>query len=182
MSVQSWRESEKEVHLTRTIIKFCMLLAIFGGGVGVCAVAEAAVPIIAFADHLTDGEITLLYDPADGRMALEADHRRIVSFEVVSTSGILTGVTPDLVLPPFDVHTPTKFFILKTDGIGETDFGPIAEPGLSPAMLADDLTLNGSKTAASLGNPNLAFVPEPGGSSLISLGSIGLLWARHRRR
>lgn len=142
--------------------------------------AVAEMPL-AGADYLSDGEITLVYDPADGNMSIDASGKMISTFELQSASGVLTGTTPDIVLPPFDVHTPVKFFILKTDGIGDTDLGPIAGAGYDGATLSADLTLNGSVLpSGGLGNANLAVVPEPASMGLAFLGFLGLLGIRRK--
>lgn len=147
-------------------------------------IAQAEMPLVSVADHLTDDAITLIYDANDGNMSVEANSQMISTFELVSASGVLTGTTPDIVLPPFDVHTPVKFFILKTDGIGDTDFGPIAAAGMGDELAAD-LTLNGSiLPAGNLGTPNLAVipvVPEPASFGLAGIAFLGLAAIRRRR-
>ena len=49
---------------------------------------DAAIPTIAYDEHLTDNEFTLLYDPVDGRMGVETDGRVITTLELTSASGI----------------------------------------------------------------------------------------------
>lgn len=142
--------------------------------------AFAELPL-AGADYLNDGEISLVYDPANGNMSIDAAGKMISTFELQSAGGLLTGTTPAIVLPPFDVHTPVKFFILKTDGIGDTDLGPIAGAGIEASALSADLTLNGSVLpSGGLGNANLAVVPEPASMGLAFLGFLGLLGIRRK--
>ena len=124
--------------------------------------------------------IKLWYDPTDGNLMIDAAGKQISTFELTSDAGYLTGETPDIVLPPFDVHTPVKFFILKTDGIGDTDLGPILEPGLSGATLAADLTANGSILPRGGLGPVVLGLPEPASLSLASIGFLGLLGLRRR--
>lgn len=145
----------------------------------ITAPSFAALPL-AGADYRDDGEITLIYDPADGNMSIDAAGKQITTFELKSEAGVLTGTTPDIVLPPFDVHTPVKFFILKTEGIGDTDLGPIAGAGYDGPTLSADLSLSGSVLpSGGLGNPNL-FVPEPASMGLALLGFLGLLGIRRK--
>lgn len=148
---------------------------------GFDAVACAQSP--GYFDYLADDRITLLYNPSDGSMGVEANGEQISTLELTSESGIFTGTpVPDLVLPPFDVLTPVKFFLLKTDGMGDTHFGPIAEPGLAFHALNADLTINGSiLPSGGLGSPNLAFVPEPASAGLALGGLVGLAFCRRRR-
>jgi len=146
----------------------------------VTSTAVAELPL-AGADYLNDGEITVVYDPANGNMSVDASGQMISTFELLSAGGLLTGTTPDIVNGAFDVHTPVKFFVLKTDGIGDTDLGPIAGTGYDGATLSADLTLNGSVLpSGGLGNANLAVVPEPASMGLAFIGFLGLLGIRRK--
>ena len=127
-----------------------------------------------------DSDVSLVYDPRDGRLALDAAGHLVSTFEVISASGIFTGAQPDLVLPPFDVFRPDKFFLLKTQGIGDTDFGLAAAPRLSQEFIGLDLTNNGSLAIASLPGGDVVYVPEP--LMNIWLVATGLLPMRTRRR
>ncbi|MCA9167395.1 MAG: PEP-CTERM sorting domain-containing protein, partial [Planctomycetales bacterium] len=96
--------------------------------------------------------------------------------------GYFTGSPPDgLVQPPFDVFTPTKYFLLKTDGIGDTDLGNVLPAGLSRDALGADLTVQGSlKPSGGLGIVSLYLVPEPSSVLLLEFGLLGMLGLRRQ--
>lgn len=118
-----------------------------------------------------DGRVSLIYDPTDGRIALDAAIP-VAIFEVISASGIFTGQRPELIQPPFDVFTPSKLFFIRTAGISDTDFGLAAAPGLSKSFLGGDLTISGSGPAVLhfAGGADLVYVPEPSSVSLLAVG------------
>ena len=87
-------------------------------------------------DPITNADVTLDYDSNTGNVTLiMSEGVRISTIELKSNSGIFTGTQPDLILPPFDVFRPDKFFILKTAGLGgNVDLGPIATPWTDSAV------------------------------------------------
>lgn len=119
---------------------------------------SAAVP---FASRLTADQVGLLYNPATGGLLLDANSRLITTFQLVSAGGYLTGTRPDIADGSFDVYKPQKFFILKPDGIGDTDFGNVLNAGLALDLLAQDITVTGSFKSPA-GPLSAAFIiPEP---------------------
>ena len=140
------------------------------------SVASAAIPA---GGSVGDGNISLVYDPADGSLKLDAAGKKVTTLEVHSTAGYFTGTAPSQVSPPFDVFNATKFFLLKTAGIGDENFGPALAKGLSVDALSSDLKVAGSiLPSGSLGTVDLVYIPEPSSLVLASLGLLGLVRRR----
>ena len=132
-----------------------------------------------------DANISLVYDPADGHFWLDAAGKKVTTLEIQSASGVFTGAKPAQVSPPFDVFTPKKFFILKTAGVGDEDFGMALPAGLTAETLGGDLTVAGSiLPSGSLGTVDLVYlgaIPEPSSLALMALGFLGLVSGRRKR-
>jgi len=153
------------------------------------SMADGAMPLIPLADHHNDNAITMIYDPETGNLGIETNGSLVSTLELDSASGVLTGQRPrDFCLAPleFICTSPHTAFILKTDGFGETDFGPMVTPDLG-LELANDLTVRGSLLPVSdLTNfgqftaPNLTIVPEPTNLGLTLFSRFVLTWARRR--
>jgi hypothetical protein len=143
------------------------------------SMAQAAIP---GGGVVGDDIISLVYDPSNGNLSVDAAGKQWSTLEILSPSGMFTGTaTPGLVLPPFDVFSPTKYFLLKTTGLGDTDLGNVLAPGLSADQLAAELTVNGSVLpSGGLGNVDLSVVPEPSSFIMIGLGLLGLLGLRRK--
>ncbi|MCA9171143.1 MAG: hypothetical protein KDB23_25900, partial [Planctomycetales bacterium] len=122
----------------------------------------------------------LSYDPATGDLGLRTHGRTVTSLEILSRRGLFQGDTPDDLQTPFDVFSPTKFFLLKTAGIQDTDWGPILPPGLDAELLFSDLSMHGSiKGAGGLGTVGIEILPEPSALTLFALGLLPIF--RHCR-
>lgn len=148
------------------------------------SMAQAAVPATGV---VGDDKITLVYDPTSGNLSVDAAGKQWSTLEILSAGGMFTGSAADgLVLPPFDVFSPTKYFLLKTAGLGDTDLGNALPPGMSREALAADLTVNGSVlprgniNEAPHGPVDLFVVPEPSSIVMIGLGLLGLLGLRRK--
>ncbi len=147
--------------------------------------AKAAVPtngsVGAGAD---DGLITLVYDPANGSLSLDAAGKELTALEVLSAGSNFKGAKPAQVNGLFDVFTPAKFFILKPGNarFGDQDFGTALAPGLTKDQVGADLTVSGALfPSGGLGTVDLMYVPEPSSMGLLSLGLLGLIRARRNK-
>ena len=104
----------------------------------------------------------------------------------ITTSGLALGQPdPGLILPPFDVATPNKLFVLRTDGISIVNFGTVLPPGLSVDELQNELNIIGSlATGGGLGDVRvrLSFIPEPTTSVLLVTALCPLVMLRRRQR
>ncbi len=148
------------------------------------SLAEAAIPWSgSIGPGADDGLITLVYDPRDGSLSLDAAGKELTALEILSASGNFRGAKPSQVNGLFDVFTPSKLFILKPGAarFGDQDFGATLAPGLTPLEVAADLTVSGALfPAGGLGTVDLFKMPEPSSVGLMSLSLLGLV--RYRRR
>ena len=141
-------------------------------------VAQAAIPL-ATSSQPDPAVMSLVYDPTDGNLRLHAAGQHVTTLEVMSHSAVFTGVQPSQVQPPFDVYLPGKFFLLKTDGMGDEDFGRAIIPGLTGDALAADLSVDGSiMPEGALPAMTLVVVPEPASLCLPALAATLLLMRR----
>ncbi len=97
-----------------------------------------------------------IYDPATGNLSLDNQGAPLSALEILSTSGVFTGVRPAVVNGLFDVFQPTKMFWLFPSGFDDVDFGPVMTPGLSQGFLESDLRFSGAvRPAGGLGQVNI---------------------------
>jgi hypothetical protein len=120
-----------------------------------------------------DDCVTLIYNPADGNLAITieptADNRLNV-LDIRSNAGLFD---PDWCTPPwwdtgdFCEKTPYKIWRIKTSGFGSFEIGSYLPPGLTGEDLAADFIVDGSYlTGGTLDkynpdSPFLCVVPEP---------------------
>lgn len=144
-------------------------------------IASAAIPTTG---KTGDDIITLIYDPADGKLSLDAAGKQLTALEVLSAGSNFTGAKPAQVSGLFDVFTPAKFFVLKPGDarFGDQDFGAPMKAGLSMDAVAADLSVSGALfPQGGLGSVDLMYVPEPSSMGLLGLGLLGLIRARRNK-
>lgn len=149
--------------------------------------AQAAIPWSGnIGTGADDGLITMVYDPANGKLSMDAAGKEITALEILSAGGYFTGTKPEQVNGLFDVFTPTKMFILKPGAarFSDQDFGTVMAPGLSALQVAADLTVTGALfPSGGLGTVDLVKIPEPTTSAIWGLGLVRLHRnLRHRRK
>ncbi|MCA9167394.1 MAG: hypothetical protein KDB23_06980 [Planctomycetales bacterium] len=156
------------------VIVIAALVTMFG------STSQAALPLGAGPG---DDVISLIYNPMNGNLALDAAGKLITTLEIQSAAGYFTGTPADgMVQPPFDVYTPNKYFLLRTSGIGDTDLGNVLPSGLTCFAVAADLTVLGSlKPFGSLGTVDMFMCPEPSCLLPLGLGFMGVLRVNRRR-
>ncbi len=150
-----------------------------------CPFAKAAIQmngtIGAGAD---DGIITLLYDPANGRLEFDSAGKELTALEILSAGGNFTGTKPPQANGLFDVFTPTKFFILKPGAsrFGDQDFGALLAPGLTMHQIAADLTVGGALfPRGGLGVVDMCCTPEPSSAGYLTTLMLGLIRGGRRK-
>ncbi len=97
--------------------------------------------------HATDDVYRLTYSPSDGSILFDVPGSlpNVTTLEVKSLSGVFTGTRPTGFNEEFKVFNREKLFDLRPDGMGSTNYGPIATPNLTPTFLASDLCVRGSR-------------------------------------
>lgn len=144
----------------------------------VASSTQAAIPL---GPGAGDSIISLIYNPADGNLKLDAAGKTVSTIQITSAGKYFTASRPSQADGSFDVYKPEKFFLLKPDGIGDTDFGKALPAGLDGNMLSGDLTVSGSlKPSGKLEGVNLNIVPEPTSLGLLGLGVLSLLGFRRK--
>ena len=151
--------------------------------------AQAQIPLGSYPDGMSDGTVSLIYDPSNGNLQIATPgDTKWTTLEITSPNGMFMGAPASgLVQPPFDVFTPTKYFLLKTTGLGTTDLGNALSPGLDGAALAAELEVHGSVLPRGNindgphGPVNLLIVPEPSSIALIGFGLAAMAGLRRKR-
>jgi hypothetical protein len=171
--------------LGKPLLALCFALAAF-----------ARLPTVVHAGRLTLTSepvvplaAVVTYDASDGNLSYDGNGYPIQSMELISSRELFdpSKVNADVIVAPFDVFTPAKFFKLVTQGVESVDIGPVLPAGLSAEELLDDLQINGGVVLGFLsdmpgGGPYLYVipVPEPSSLTLLACGLLGLLRLRRK--
>ncbi len=145
-----------------------------------CGSLSAAIPT---SGVVGDNIISLIYNPANGNLKLDAAGKQLTAIELLSSSGYFdyeTGPCPPLAW----CDSRNKFFILTTGGntFGDRDFGVILPAGLEENVLAGDLQVSGALApTGGLGTVDLVYVPEPACATWLALGVAATALRRFRR-
>ncbi len=133
-----------------------------------------------------DGQTSIVYNPATGEVAVDAPATtQLTSINIDSASGIFTGAPAQNLGGSFDNDSDTNIFKATFgSSFGTLSFGNVAQPGLSKALLTNDLTVVGSLAGGgALGNVDLIYVPEPPMILMAFCGLVALVayvWRRGR--
>ena len=131
-----------------------------------------------------DGNVSLIYNPADGSLGLDAAGNLVSTLEVYSVSGVFVPPFDFPLPPPASFETPEhKFFLLTVTGMGDTEFEAKMQSGLTASFLGKDLTIAGSilPRGALPGGGDLVYLPEPSSLVLLFLGLLPSTLFRQRR-
>lgn len=130
---------------------------------------------------IDDDIISMVYDPADGSLALDAAGKQLTALEIVSAGGNFHGTRPPQAVGLFDVFTNKKLFVLRpTNPFGDEEFGAILPLGLTREQVTADLAVSGALwPRGGLGTVDFVYAPEP---SMLTWGSWGLAFAGLFRR
>ncbi|MCA9169331.1 MAG: peptidylprolyl isomerase, partial [Planctomycetales bacterium] len=85
----------------------------------------------------------LIYNAATGNLTVTTTSP-LSTLEVVSESGIFTGAAAENLGGDFDVDTDLKVFKFDKGGFDDTNFGNVAQAGLTLDFLEQDLSVNGT--------------------------------------
>ena len=114
--------------------------------------------------QIGDDQTSIIYHAGTGKLEVDAPSQRELSgINIVSSSGIFTGDPADNLGGPFDIDNDTTIFKATFDGsFSSISFGNVAQPVLSEAFLANDLTVIGTRAGGGeLGDVDLIYVcPE----------------------
>lgn len=129
-----------------------------------------------------DGNVSLVYDPASGELAIDVPATELTSINIDSAASIFTGDPAGNLGGSFDNDADNNIFKATFGGsFGSLTFGNAAQAGLSEEFLQNDLTVVGSLAGGGdLGAVDLIYVPEPS-TFMLLMGSVVVLLMKRRR-
>ena len=119
--------------------------------------------------------VSLIHNAVSGSLSVEVyPGAELTSINIDSAAGIFTGSPFGSLGGGFDNSTSSNIFKATFgSSFGSLDFGDVARPGLSEAVVRGDLTVVGSLAGGGvLSGVDLIYVPEP---STVALALFGLL-------
>jgi hypothetical protein len=132
-----------------------------------------------------DGQTSVVYDANTGEVRVDAPaNTELTSINIDSAAGIFTGDPAQNLGGSFDNDANNNIFKATFgSSFGSLTFGNVAQPGLSEAMVLNDLTVIGSLAGGGdLGAVDLIYVPEPSAVALLALGGAAAWLSLGRRR
>jgi hypothetical protein len=134
-----------------------------------------------------DGQTSLVYDAGTGELAVDAPAgSQLTSINIDSAARVFTGDAAQNLGGSFD-HDADENIFKATFGssFGSLSFGRVAQAGLAPEFLLQDLTVVGSLAGGgALGAVDLVYVPVPepasGGLAVVGFLVLAAISRRHR--
>ena len=119
----------------------------------------------------TSGWATLQYTPETGQLRAVSPNPPMSTLEIISSRQLFVPerIPAGLILPPFDVASNDKLFLLKTAGIHVANFGNVLPTGLTAGELLADFQVTGSYLTDGLSFAKVYIVPEPTGATVMML-------------
>ena len=130
-----------------------------------------------------DGQTSIGYNSGTGQVWVDAPAGvELTSVNIDSAAGVFTGEAAQNLGGSFDNDADGNIFKATFgSSFGTTNFGNIAQTGLSKDFLLNDLTVVGSLNGGGdLGEVDLVYVPEPSSLVLILFACIAV-WVRVRK-
>ncbi len=165
-------------------VLFAIFLALAGGDLANAAIMTNGV----IGPGPDDGLITLVYNPADGNLSIDAAGKEITALEIRSQGQNVISVHPANRHSLIESWSPSKMFILKSTAnrFVDLDLG-ILRANMTKEEVGADLTVSGALypsggLGTALGTVDLMYVPEPSSTGLLCAAAICVLGAYRQRR
>ncbi len=170
-----------------TILSMLLSMLMAASATAACPLPFPLPPCGITTGSVDDDIISMVYDPADGSLSLDAAGKQLTALEIVSSGGQFQGTKPPQVVGLFDLFTNKKLFVLRpTNPFEDEAFGAILPKGLTREQVTADLVVSGALwPRGALGTVDFIYVPEPSAMAMVACGGLGLAAAvrpQKRRR
>jgi hypothetical protein len=169
----------RDLRLTTTQL-LCAVAALAFGFTSTTATAEETTFDLSteITSALSAGEIQLIVN-ADGSLSIEGDTAEIISYQILSASGLLIPDAdgPELGLLAYASNVSTEVAAFGLAPVAVDGVNPI-DPAVS-TLTGLDLVFNYGLASGQTVSGEIVVIPEPTSLALLGLG--GLLIARRRR-